>query len=602
MILPKIILTTRVQLIILLLLAFALNFNTLFNEYAMDDAVVFTNNTLVKKGIKAIPEIFTSDLYYGFGKKNIDLAGGRYRPIELAVFAIEYQVFGQNPFVSHLISVLLFVLLIALLYKLLHDHIFKEFAKRTNPFAGRQPPYLAFITCLIYAGHPIHTEVIANVKSRDELISFILTIATSFLLIKYSIKRSWYLMLSALSCFFLALLARESAVPFIVVAPLVAYFFFNQPLKKSILISIPLMAVFLIYMVIRISVLGFGDAEGKEIMNYPFLYATFSQGIATKIFILVKYLWLMVYPYPLSCDYGYNEISYVGLSSIQFLLSFILLLGLLIYAIITFKSKSLISFCILYFVITIFLFSNFVINIGSFLAERLLFQPSLAFCIVIATLYIYMNNHARLISNVFLFLILGLFSLKTIQRNFEWKNDKTLYFADMNSTPNSVRINFNAATNYVAMATSEPDKKLKEEYFKKAIELDEKVLKAYRNYFPVYSDLGFAYYNLQDYFKAADCWKQASLMDSSSSAKKRVDLVSEVLYNEGNKKYRVGDIEGAIKWYKKSLELNDKNVDGWYNLGKSYFKINDTKNGVFAWENVKRLSPDYKLITEALPH
>ena len=197
-------LTTSQQLIVLLLLAFGLNFNTLFHEYALDDAVVLTGNTLVQKGVAGIPEILSHELFYGLEKQESDLSGGRYRPFALIVFALEVQFFGINPFVSHLINVLLFVFLIALLFRLLQKYIFRELN-----------PNLAFLTCLLFVVHPIHTEVIANVKSRDELIAFILLLLSAFSILRYLKNRKLLSLLPAAFCFFISLLTRESAIPFI---------------------------------------------------------------------------------------------------------------------------------------------------------------------------------------------------------------------------------------------------------------------------------------------------------------------------------------------------------------------------------------------------
>ena len=75
-----------------------------------------------------------------------------------------------------ILNILLFGLLIILLFKLLQI-IFRE-----------RDHHLAFYTCLIFAVHPIHTEVIANVKSRDEIITFILLLISLINIIKHSEK------------------------------------------------------------------------------------------------------------------------------------------------------------------------------------------------------------------------------------------------------------------------------------------------------------------------------------------------------------------------------------------------------------------------------
>ena len=121
----KPVLTPKLQLYLLIFIAVALNFNTLFNEYAVDDELVLTKNTLVTNGISGIPKLLTHDLLYGTPNAENSLTQARYRPFSLVIFAIEYQLFGANPFVSHLINILLFTILIILLFKLLQN-LFQE--------------------------------------------------------------------------------------------------------------------------------------------------------------------------------------------------------------------------------------------------------------------------------------------------------------------------------------------------------------------------------------------------------------------------------------------------------------------------------------------
>lgn len=579
--------STKLQLFCLLIVAVSLNLNTLFNEFAVDDEEVLTQNSLVKQGIKGIPKILTTDLLYGTPDAENSLVQPRYRPLSLVIFAVEYQIFGLNPFVSHLINILLFALLIALLFKLLQ----KLFHKYSH--------YLAFITCLVFAVHPIHTEVIANIKSRDEILTFIFLISSLFYFIRHSEKPSTKALITALLFFFLALLTRESAVTFIMVIPLVLYYFFKQPVKKALLSAVPALVVLIGYVSLRIIVVGVGHPAASSIMDSPFLYATGSQAFATKVFILFKYISLLFFPYPLSCDYGFNQIPYVDILSIPFLLSFLLLIGLLVYAIVFFRKKSVLSFSIFYFIITISLASNFIIDIGTPLSERLLFQPSLAFCILIAIFYVFVIRHFALVANIVLLLILIPFSIKTISRNAEWKNNQTLYFTDVISAPNSVRTNLYAAINHLLKANNESSNDAKMQDLRRAVYYGEQASAIFHNYPDIYKTLGYAYFGLQDYLNAADNWLLESKFNpSDKAAQARIIMLSNVLFDKANKFYALHNIPEAIKYYQKSVDLNINNVEAWYKLGGNYFLMNDTKNGIEAWQNVISLAPNHALNKE----
>ncbi len=581
----NIILTSSQQLILLLLLAVGLNINTVFNQYAVDDAVVLTENRLVEQGIKGIPEIISHDIYYGT-KQTIDkgLSGGRYRPFAMVVFALEYQFFGANPKVSHLINILLFAFLIGLLYHFLHKYIFKN-----------QNTLAAFITCLLFVVHPIHTEVIANVKSRDELIAFILLIASALSYLRYIEKKQVLFLLASLLSFFIALLTRESAITFLVVIPLLLYYFFNQTLKQSLFRALPFTIVLAGYLALRFSIIGFKTPTVNYIMDDPFLFATGAQAFATKIFILAKYIWLLIFPHPLSSDYSYNQIPYINLFSFQFILSALSLFVLVGFAFINFKRKSLSSFCILYFFVTISIVANFVVEIGAPMGERFLFQPSLAFCMIVATGYVQIVPRFRMLTNIVFITIILLFSIKTITRNRDWKNNETLYLADVVSAPNSVRTNQYALEICILKANAETNAELKKQYFNKAIEYGTKAHELYPDNPITSMELGSAYFGLTDYFKASDLWIQAyQLIPDDPQAKYYVELLSTILYKKGNAFHEQHNFKDAIKCYKRATELNFNNTEAWYNLGGNYFLINDSKNAMQAWQNVLKLQRYHK--------
>ncbi len=482
-------------------------------------------------------------------------------------------------------------LLIILLYKLLQDHLLKGFH-----------PLLSFSTCLLFIVHPIHTEVIANVKSRDELIAFIFLIATSFSLIRYMEHKNISQLLLGLVYYLLALLTRESAIPYIAIVPMAAYYFYKQPIAKSLLSSIPLVLVFAAYMAIRIAVVGMGHGIDNSILNFPFAFASASEAFATKVFLLAKYISLLVYPFPLSFDYGYNEIPYNSLGSLKFISSALLLFFLLAIAVAGFKKRTILSFSIFFFFVTIFLFSNFIIDIGAPLAERLLFQPSLAFCLAVSYYYLHFNSKVKKLIGIALVAIMVLFSVKTIARNSDWQSNYTLFTTDVESCPKSVRTNLFAGQQCLTLANTEANMTKRLDYYKRTIFYDERILKIYPHYRFIYEDLGYAYYGINDLFKASDFWVMAYKLDTANiKLSAKMILLSDVFYNSGNRKFRQGDLDSAITYYQKAVATNEKNGDAWYNLGGAYFSKGDLKKGMDAWENSYEYTPNHKFNRDLFP-
>ena len=87
------------------LVAFCVYANTLKNNFAMDDYTMIIKNSIVTKGAKAIPELFTTPHSMGYGA----IPNDEYRPLPMALFSVEYQLFEVNAMPYHFINILLFM-------------------------------------------------------------------------------------------------------------------------------------------------------------------------------------------------------------------------------------------------------------------------------------------------------------------------------------------------------------------------------------------------------------------------------------------------------------------------------------------------------------
>jgi hypothetical protein len=200
--------------------SFVLYAQSISFDYAYDDITVIQGNRLIKEGIKAIPDLMTSDYWYGFsGNKE----GAIYRPASLVMFAIEWTLFPDNPMPSHLINVVLYAFSCFLLFFLL-CHLFQNNL------------IVPFICTLLYAAHPIHTEVVNNIKCRDEILCFLFSVlALLFYLRYYATKNISSILLGSLF-FFLALLSKETGITFLVIIPL-TLFVFRETNKRLLIYS-----------------------------------------------------------------------------------------------------------------------------------------------------------------------------------------------------------------------------------------------------------------------------------------------------------------------------------------------------------------------------
>ena len=429
---------------LLFLLAIALYAYSTTFEYVLDDQIVLTNNNYTKKGINGIQEILTTESMSGrFGGQQDLIVGGRYRPLSIVTFALEYQFFGLNPFVSHLINVLLYGLLGLLLFRVM-GFVF--------PIQGAWYRSLAFWATLLFIVHPVHTEVVANVKGRDEIMTVMGALGALYFSLRYvSSAKIIHLFLSGI-VLFLALLSKENALTFLAIVPITLYYFKNASFKQLGATLIPLLLAAVAYLVIRYQVIGyFLSADGKEItdiMNNPFYGLSASDKMATVFSTLGLYLKLLFFPHPLTHDYYPYQIPIINWGDMRAIIPLVLHISLGGIALLGIKKKSVLSYGILFYLATMSITSNVPFTVGTFMNERFLFLPSIGFCVVLA--WLLLDKVPTWWSNKKLATAVGIgiaslftlgFSWKTLDRVPDWKNRLTLNLSGATASPNSARAN-----------------------------------------------------------------------------------------------------------------------------------------------------------------
>ncbi len=469
--------------LLIFLAAFLLYGNTLTNDYALDDLIVIKENTFTKKGLSGIREIFSYDSFTGFfGTEKKLVAGGRYRPLSIASFAIEYALAGGlNPFLSHLINILLFALTGSL--------IFIIFSRLIKSPPGK-PWHLGipFVASILFIAHPVHTEVVANIKGRDEIFALLFPLAALWLTLRYFEKKKPLMLLLANICFFFGLLSKENAIMFVIMVPLTIYFFTKIPLKDNLKVGVSFLFTALIFVFVRFLVLGYMNSGElpKELLNNPFLDATQGQKFGTILYTLGLYVKLLFFPHPLTHDYYPYHIPLVSMTDWKAVLSLGIYLFMIVYAVLKFKSKSVISYGIIFYLSTLFIVSNLLFPVGTFMNERFIYMPSLGFVIILACLIV--NKLPLIIKKesaykktavMLLIVILVLFSLRTYTRNRVWKDNFTLFTTDVLVSENSVKCNVSAGGDYQEKARLETDLSKQAEYYELSMKHLEKAIRIY---------------------------------------------------------------------------------------------------------------------------
>jgi len=636
----------KVQLALVALFCFSLNWNTFNNKYALDDEVIIHQNLNVQAGVDGIGKILTTDAFQGYldmiGAES-PLTSGRFRPLSIITFAIEQSFFSEtygNEYrdekerlvklekhggteseittqinimdklklkmdkntlqlaqLRHVIQVLLFALSMLLLLVFLTRHF----------FIGK--PLLALMTVLLFVSLPVHTEVIANIKSRDEIMSLmfvLLTLHYSFNYIKYRSSKNLFLTLLA---FILALLSKEYAMilPILVV---IGWWTVVKADRSTIInpLLMGLIGIAGLFVFIRFTAFTNSGAENTitDVLNDPYLYATPSEAFASKVAILLEYFRVMLFPKHLSSDYSYSHFSYITYAHWKFWVAGILYFGMGIGFIISWRKRSPLTFALAIFLGFFFLVNNLVFNIGATMGERLVYHSSLGLCLIMVCFGEQLFN--RLKSTVFvkqavvmiIFIpVLGLYSWRTVSRNPDWKTNYTLFVADVKTVPNSALANTNMATETYNNAfriysslkkpTIEQTNQFHNE-LKKAIPYFDKAVKIHDKYVVAYQNRGLCYFYLGNRKEAARDWVKSAELVKGSNAFLRRNSYSYL--DEGM-------AFGSKKMYEESLEplitaskMNPEDGLIWNNLGGAYFMTGQFKLASEAFGKALAISPN----------
>jgi tetratricopeptide (TPR) repeat protein len=458
------------QSLALVVLAFVVYGRTISYGFINDDRMVITQNTIVKQGLKGIPELLTKDSFYGFDAE-LRRTGQRktYRPLSFIMFAVEWQIAPNNPTIGHFVQVTLYgalgVLLMFMLRAMLPLRI-QAMPHQTSTFVKN---WLPFTAAALFVLHPIHTEVVCNIKSRDELLALVCLASSVLLLLRYvdtSIEEESSQVASRLALaasvlmFVLALLSKESAVTFLPVVPTVLWCCRSLPLRQIAILSTPFVASSAIYLAVWFGIVGrVEEAVYVLPLTNPFVHATLAERTATATWVMLMYLGKALYPVTLSQGYTYNEIPLMTWMHWKPLCALIVFAVLIAFAVWKLRERHLLSLCVVWFVSTMAIASNLFVYAGGFLGERFLFTPSLA--AVLALVWLVFTGRffvERRVVAISICAVCGiLYANRTVSRAAEWSSEASIAAADVAGTPNSYIVRLSAAKSQLTTALAEND-------------------------------------------------------------------------------------------------------------------------------------------------
>lgn len=393
--------------------------NTLITYTLLIVAVVMLYGNTLSGGFVWDDGLFTANqVYWSFdlGKIFFSLANGlEYLPIRDLSYLFDIAVWSGTPFGFHLTNLLLFAAIVILVYQLAN-----RLTLYTRPAASFPPQwFVPILTALIFATHPLKSEVVAWITQRNTLLATLFFLVSVSCFLRYLDKNEKKMLAVSLAAFILALLSKA----IVVTLPLLLLFFtvlqnrggwrqgkFWAPLAPFFILSGAAAALFL------------AIARQTSVISAAY-YGSFSERLAVAVQIPFFYFKKTLLPTDLSAFYAENFAQ--SLTASATLLSALLLTLLTAVAWLLRKKFPEILLGGGWFMITLLPVSNLLAT-SPVAADRYMFLPSFGLAFTAAALL----GRLRLPLQgliIFPLLILSVFSALTFRQNRIWQDDITLW-------------------------------------------------------------------------------------------------------------------------------------------------------------------------------
>lgn len=393
--------------------------------------VILADSRIQSDTPENVHEIWAGDYYNGTGSSAL------YRPLTTLTYLWNYVDFGNgaNAAGYHAVNFALHALNIALVY-LLGLIVFSETA-----------PALALAA--LWALHPVLTESVTNVVGRADLLAALGILAGLLFYTRAAAttgwrSAAWICALAAASA--IAIFSKESGV--VLVGVMLAWdlaFAAKAGWRRRTAAYAAVLLPVAWYFAVRAHVLAEVSSLLIAYADNPLQGAGFLVSRLTAVKVLGKYLWLLFWPARLSADYSYNQIPLANFTDLGAIFALLACLGIAMAAFWSYRRARVVFFFIAFFAVTLAPVANLVLLVGSIMAERFLYLPSIAFagCAVWAA-FRYVRSRRVL---AMAFGIIGLaYGVRTWVRNGDWVTERTLWESAVRVSADSYKTHENMAT------------------------------------------------------------------------------------------------------------------------------------------------------------
>lgn len=430
-----------VYILVIFAVATATSYNSVHNDFVFDDDRGVVNNP----DLRPENSIFGL-LYHDFwGTPMSEFRSHKsYRPLTVLTFRWNYAISKLDPSAFHLVNVLLNAVVSVILFVV------------ASKFIDRRA---AFVSTMLFSVHSIHTEAVANIVGRAEMLSAIFFLASILSYMRAVSPRdstSWsfgWLVLAVIMGI-LALISKEQGIICLLVcagydAVVVNGFGPLQAIKglgshaayRTRIVFLALSSIILLYFRVRMN-------QGGDIQLNPnehlvaFHPSKIVQYLSLTYYAAVS-TWLLLFPQHLCSDWSHGTIPLLEGADVRVLILvfFVAVMAALAWRAFISTSKRSDDGCLkmglLIAILGYLPSSGFFFRVGFVIAERVLYLPSIGYCLILVWGLARVPKAVRILV---VCVLLGFMSAKTVQRNSEWQTNFTIHEAGAATCSNNVKL------------------------------------------------------------------------------------------------------------------------------------------------------------------
>lgn len=482
-------------------------------------------------------------------------SGGQYRPIPYSVNVIDYYLWGANSIGFHITNVVFNCTAVLLV-----------FFVAVRLLASR---LTALLAALLFATHPVHTEAVAYIAGRTDVIMSIFFLASLIFYMKFRKPdgaRSYRHYGAAIVCFLLALMSKEAAIS----VPLIwlAYELYFRPrlqnenwIARFIYPLAPAMVIGAAYLVVQ-GMAGAASSVMNKQVGWGVQFLTMTRTYS-------EHVWKLLLPYDLNYalifDFNWSR-SLNDPPTAGPMLLVILLLAAVVWL---WRRSRALSFGVAWVLLSLLPISNLVaIEAGPILAERYLYLPSFGFCLILAVVLtspfvegplLLKGLRWRVAAAIGMVAIIGIYSVLTVDRNRDWSSQVALLQSVVEQHPDATQTflaHRTMGTTYVGRGM-----------WRQAAEEFNAALVLNPTSFEIHSDLGSVYQRTGEHDKAEHEFEQAIMLDPTFALG---------YLNLGTCYFRKQQLDTAAVVLSKAVELDSTLVQAHLMLSSLYERTGDS--------------------------